>query len=90
MAFFAAYNISDDGSSDAPMPHSLNISATLCGLPAAAVRSAVVDTGGRVRRVDTSHANPRAFWRAEQERVTYPKPSQVSECERERARARAP
>jgi hypothetical protein len=86
MAFFAAYNISDDGSSDAPMPRSLNISATLCGLPTAAVRSVVVDTGGRVRRIDTTHANPRAFWRTDQERVTYPTPSQVSERERERAR----
>ena len=65
-AFFAAYNTSSEsGTDDRPMPTNLAITAEFCGLPPTAALSPA-----RLRRIDTTHANPRGYWRSQQKRVT--------------------
>jgi hypothetical protein len=65
-AFFAAYNTSSEsGTDDRLMPNNVAVTAEFCGLPPAATVSIA-----RVRRIDTTHANPRGYWRAQQKRVT--------------------
>ena len=77
MAFLATYNTSDSGDDDAPMPRNLNVSVALCGLQGATKTI----SSARIRRIDTAHRNPRGFWRANQDRVTYPTPFQVAQLE---------
>ena len=49
MAFFAAYNSTDDGDDDRPLPSNLNVTATFCG-----VGTAKTATSARVRRIDAT------------------------------------
>ena len=77
-AYFAAYNTSSEtGTDDRPMPNNLAVTAEFCGLGPGvlAVQNA------RVRRIDTTHANPRGYWRTQQKRVTYPTPIQIAQLE---------
>jgi len=73
--FIAAYNVTDRGEDDAPMLSSLAVTAKVCGISAPSV------SGARVRRIDTTHANPRGTWKFKQKRVTYPTPLQIAELE---------
>ena len=54
-AYITSYNTSDD-SGNAPQPDAVSVSMSFCGA------GPNPPTTARLRRIDNTHANPRALW----------------------------